>query len=380
MQYARRAPGESLIKKEHKLRTEAGGATCDTRTPRLSQSASIHLRQVDRGLFIQVLVEFSIMPAAKLFSFQPMLCQSVERPPEGDEWCYELKLDGFRAIGRKSGRSAQLWSRNHKNFSRRFAEVLSALEEIPGDTVIDGEVVALDQHGKPSFNLLQGFGEAAGIVLYTFDLLMLRGKDIRSWPLEKRRERLHEIARQLPPAIRYSETFDAPLPELIAAVQENGFEGIVAKRAGGPYRSGERSGDWLKWRANRGQEFVIGGYIPSRDFVDSILVGYYEGRDLIYAGRVRAGLTAASRRVLLPQVEELQVPRCPFINLPETGEGHWGGGLTAGTMDMCRWLDPFLVARIEFLEWTPDNRLRHARFAGIRSDKDAHEVTRDGAS
>ena len=114
--------------------------------------------------------------------------------------------------------------------------------------------------------------------------------------------------------------------------------------------------------------------------MDSILVGYYDAKDLIYAGRVRAGLTAASRRILLPQLEELQVPKCPFINLPETSEGHWGDGLTRGKMDMCRWLDPFLVARIEFLEWTRDNRLRHARFAGIRSDKDARDVTRDGAS
>jgi len=114
--------------------------------------------------------------------------------------------------------------------------------------------------------------------------------------------------------------------------------------------------------------------------VDSILVGYYEDRDLVYAGRVRAGLTAAFRRVLLPHFEDLEIPRCPFNNLPERNEGHWGEGLTAAKMDKCRWLDPFLVVRIEFLEWTPENRLRHARFGGIRSDKDAHEVTRDGAS
>ena len=114
--------------------------------------------------------------------------------------------------------------------------------------------------------------------------------------------------------------------------------------------------------------------------VDSILVGYYEDRDLVYAGRVRAGLTAAFRRVLLPHFEDLEIPRCPFNNLPERNEGHWGEGLTAAKMDKCRWLDPFLVVRIEFLEWTPENRLRHARFAGIRSDKDAREVTRDGAS
>jgi bifunctional non-homologous end joining protein LigD len=187
--------------------------------------------KVDCGLVVQVLVEFSIMPTAKVFSFEPMLCHSVECLPEGHDWQFELKLDGFRAVGGKSGRSVQLWSRNHKDFSRRFPELLSALQELPGDTVIDGEIVALDRNGKPSFNLL-GFGEAAGIVLYTFDLLMLRGQDIRSWPLERRREPLHEIAPQLPPVIRYSEGFDAPLPELIVVVRQHGLEGIVAKRAG----------------------------------------------------------------------------------------------------------------------------------------------------
>jgi DNA ligase D-like protein (predicted ligase) len=321
------------------------------------------------------------MSATKPFSFEPMLCESAEWPPEGPEWHYELKLDGFRAIGRKSGRSAQLWSRNHKDFTGRFPAVTGALLELPGDTVIDGEVVALDKDGKPAFNLLQGFGgQAAEVVLYSFDLLMLRGKDVRFWPLEERRGRLREIAQQLPSTIRYSERFAAPLPDLIRAVRQYELEGIVAKRAGSPYRSGERCGDWLKWRANRGQEFVVGGYLPDHNIVDSILVGYYQGRDFIYAGRVRAGLTATSRRLLLPHFEELQIPRCPFKNLPECSEGHWGEGLTAAKMDMCRWLDPFLVAQIEFLEWTPEHRLRHARFVGIRSDKDAREVTRDGAS
>lgn len=237
-----------------------------------------------------------------------MLCQSVEWPPEGRHWHYELKLDGFRAIGRKSGRSCQLWSRNHKDFTRRFPGVASALVELPSDTVIDGEVVALGQDGRPAFNLLQGFGgKAAEIVLYTFDLLMLRGKDVRAWPLEERRERLREVADQLPTVIRYSERFEAALPDLISVVREHRIEGIVAKRVGSPYRSGERSADWLKWRANRGQEFVIGGYIANDKLVDSILVGYYEYGDLIYAGRVRAGLIAGSRRSLLRHFEELQI-------------------------------------------------------------------------
>ena len=127
------------------------------------------------------------------FSLEPMLCQSAERLPEGCEWHYELKLDGFRAIGRKSGRSGQLWSRNQKDFTRRFPQVVKAIAQLPNDTIIDGEIVALDEHGKPSFNLLQWMDKADGIVLYAFDLLMLNGRDVRLWPLGERRETLREL-------------------------------------------------------------------------------------------------------------------------------------------------------------------------------------------
>jgi ATP-dependent DNA ligase len=248
---------------------------------------------------------------------------------------------------------------------------------LSSDTVIDGEIVALDEHGKPSFSLLQGFGNARAIGFYTFDLLMLRGKDVRLWPLEDRREQLHEIVPTLPDTIRYSETFNVQLPELLRVVRKHRLEGIVAKRAGSQYRSGERSADWVKWRANQGQEFLIGGYIPNGDTLDSILVGHYNGRDLIYAASVRAGFSPESRRVLLSHFDKLRISRCPFANLPDSVDGRWGEGLTAAKMALCRWLKPFIVARIEFLEWTADNRLRHPRFAGIRSDRDPRDVVRE---
>jgi bifunctional non-homologous end joining protein LigD len=149
---------------------------------------------------------------------------------------------------------------------------------LPNDTIIDGEIVALDEHGKPSFNLLQWMDKADGIALYAFDLLMLNSRDVRLWALGERREALRELINALPATIRYSETFNFSLAGLTKAVRQNHLEGIVAKRAGSHYRSGERSGDWLKWRANRGQEFVVGGYLPSGDALDSILVGDYEGR------------------------------------------------------------------------------------------------------
>jgi bifunctional non-homologous end joining protein LigD len=169
---------------------------------------------------------------------------------------------------------------------------------------------------------------------------MLRGKDVRLWALEERREQLRGLVQHLPNAIRFSETFNVPLSELVRVVREHRLEGIVAKRAGGLYRSGERCGDWLKWRANRGQEFVIGGYIPNGNVLDSFLVGYHRGRDLLYAGAVRAGLSTAFRQVLPPHFEELQIPRCPFANLPDRAAKDAGPRVynTASKMAMCRWL------------------------------------------
>jgi bifunctional non-homologous end joining protein LigD len=212
--------------------------------------------------------------------------------------------------------------------SERFHPPVSGHSEgHSSDTVIDGEIVALDEVGKPSFNLLQGFGSASAIVLYAFDLLMLRGKDVRRWRLDDRREELRHILRRLPNTIRYSETFEVPLSDLVRTVREHQLEGIVAKRAGSEYRSGERCADWVKWRANKGQEFVIGGYTLN-GALDSILVGYYAGRDLMYAASVRAGIPTQFRRVLPHHFEGLQIPRCPFVNLPDRGEGRWGEGLT----------------------------------------------------
>jgi len=133
----------------------------------------------------------------------------------------------------------------------------------------------------------------------------------------------------------------------------------------------------VKVRANRGQELVIGGYIPGSTSFDSILVGYYEGTDLMYAARIRNGFTPASRRTVFSNFEGMSTSKCPFQNLPELGKGRWGEGLTAEDMKRCRWLKPQLVAMIEFLEWTLDNHLRHPKFVRLRHDKNSREITRE---
>jgi bifunctional non-homologous end joining protein LigD len=160
-------------------------------------------------------------------------------------------------------------------------------------------------------------------------------------------------------------------------VRANGLEGVVAKRLGSAYKPGDRSGNWVKVRANRAQELVVGGVIPASNTFDSILVGYYSGRDLMYASRIRSGFSPASRLKLFSRFATLFADKCPFRNLPDKGKGRWGEGLTAEDMNKCRWLKPKLVAWVEFLEWTSENRLRHPRFVGLRDDRRAREVTRE---
>ena len=304
-----------------------------------------------------------------------MLCLAVPKLPEGPGWQFELKLDGYRGIGIKGNGHAHLASRNGKDFSDRFPTVTRALEGLPDDTVIDGEIVAVDQNGRPSFNLLQNFGAAEAILFYAFDLLVLAGADLRSRPLEQRRALLRELMPKLTEPIRHSETFDVTAAELLEAVRQQGLEGVVAKRRNSSYRPGDRSGDWVKLRANRRRDLVIGGFVPSPNGFDSILLGYYEGRSLMYSARIRSGFVPASRRMVFSKLRGLAIEVCPFQNLPERSKGRWGDGLTATEMEKCRWLKPDLVAAIEFLEWTLEDRLRHPKFVALRDDLDAARVT-----
>lgn len=309
-----------------------------------------------------------------------MLLLRTERLPEGPQWQYELKFDGFRAIAFKTDGKVQLRSRNNKDFNSKYREVVTALAAMPEDTVIDGEVVALDQSGRPSFNALQNYGAGSGVVIvyYVFDLLVLEGRDVTSEPLGRRRELLErEVLSRLDEPIRQSPTLDASLADLIRSVKAQGLEGLVAKRIDSRYEPGLRSGAWQKMRVNRGQEFVIGGYTVGGATFDALVFGYYEGEDLLYAGRTRNGFTPGLRAELLCKFKPLETSECPFANLPEKKAGRWGVGLTAAKMSDCRWLRPQLVGQFEFVEWTADGHLRHSRFMGLRDDKRPWDVRRE---
>jgi bifunctional non-homologous end joining protein LigD len=196
-------------------------------------------------------------------------------------------------------------------------------------------------------------------------------------PLSRRRELLEErILPKLSEPIKYSSRLDAELSDLTSSVKELGLEGLVAKRTDSRYESGLRTGSWRKMRVNAGQEFVIGGYTIGNPF-DALVFGYYEGKRLIYVARTRNGFTPASRRSLFEKFRGLEIPDCPFVNLPEAKSGRWGQGLTKQKMKECRWLKPILVGQFEFTEWTPEDHLRHSRFVALRDDKAAKDVVKE---
>jgi bifunctional non-homologous end joining protein LigD len=309
----------------------------------------------------------------------PMLCLSCSSLPEGPEWEYELKLDGYRAIAIRTGGHVQVRSRNDKDFTSRYSVIAKALSSLPNETVLDGEIVAFDESGQPSFNTLQNYASSdASIYFYFFDLRILAGEDLCSVTLEKRRELLRTcVLSKLEDPIRYSPTLDSRLNDLIQSVREQRLEGLIAKRKTSRYEPGQRSGAWLKMRVNRGQEFVIGGYTPSPKNFDALIFGYYEHGKLLYVARTRNGFTPSLREKLFQRLKQLQMATCPFANLPEKTGGRWGQGLTATKMKDCRWVKPLLVGQFEFAEWTPDSHLRHSRFIALREDKDAKDVHRE---
>jgi DNA ligase D-like protein (predicted ligase) len=308
-----------------------------------------------------------------------MLLLRSETLPEGPEWIYELKLDGYRALAIKGGRKVQLRSRNDNDFSGKYPSIVKALGLLPDETVIDGELVAFDASGRPSFNALQNQGSgSAPVFYYLFDVLALAGRNLMHEPLDVRLGLLEaKVLPKLCEPIRHFPPLTGSLRDLVKTVRAHGFEGLVAKRRDSLYEAGQRSGAWRKMRVNQGQEFVIGGYTPTPASFDALIFGYYEGDQLIYVGRTRNGFTPRSRLDLLKQLRKLEQPACPFANLPEPKGGRWGQGLTAAKMAECRWVKPELVGQFEFAEWTPDNHLRHSRFVALRDDKNPRDVIRE---
>jgi len=309
-----------------------------------------------------------------------MAAMTVKKLPEGDEWLYELKWDGYRASLIKDGDDVQIRSRNDKDLTAMYPGIAAAgRRQKIRQIVLDGEIVALGEDGRPSFQALQhrGSQQKRQIVFYVFDLLYADGQDLTGERLEVRRARLPALV-TTDAVLRLSADLPGSVADIVRALRAAGIEGVIAKRRDSRYQSGERSNDWVKLKLERQQEFVIGGYRPDgANGLDALLVGYYEGKELRFAGKVRAGLVPHVRREVLGKLKPLQVQDCPFANLPATDVGRWGGGITADQMREMHWTKPQLVAQIRFVEWTAENRLRHAAFLGLRLDKSTREVRRE---
>jgi len=309
-----------------------------------------------------------------------MAALPVQMLPEGDEWLYELKWDGYRALLIKDGENIQIRSRNDKDLTAMYPGIAAAgrRQQIK-QIVLDGELVALGEDGRPSFQALQhrSSHQKHQVVFYAFDVLHADGQDLTGKRLDVRRARLPALV-STDAVLRLSQDLPGSAADIVKALRAAGVEGVIAKRRDSTYQPGERSNDWVKLKLERQQEFVIGGYRPDGpNGLDALLVGYYKGKELRFAGKVRAGLIPHLRREVLGKLKPLQVQECPFANLPDTDFGRWGAGITADQMREMHWTKPQLVAQIRFVEWTAENRLRHSAFLGLRLDKSARQVRQD---
>ena len=311
---------------------------------------------------------------------EPMAALNAAKLPEGEQWIYEVKWDGYRALALKRGDSVRLLSRKGNDLTRDYPEVAESVAGIPAKiALLDGEIVALDDHGRPSFQMLQhrgSLGKKRRVVYYAFDLLNVNGRDLRRLPLVKRKELLAKVVTGT--GVLLSANLEGPAAIVIEQVARLKLEGIVAKRKDSTYETGKRSGAWQKFKVNNEQEFVVGGYRPDGKNFDALLVGYYQSKQLMFAGKVRAGFTPALRASLWKRLQMVApLAKCPFVNLPNSKKGHWNEGITAEDMPELHWLKPKLVAQIAFTEWTRDGSLRHSKFVALREDTDAKEVVRE---
>jgi DNA ligase D-like protein (predicted ligase) len=309
----------------------------------------------------------------------PMAALAVEALPEGPEWSYELKLDGYRALIVKDGASIRLRSRNDKDLLSMYPAVATIARRLQAEqVVIDGEIVAVDEQGRPSFQALQHRGSHPqhSIVFYAFDLLFLDGEDTTPLPLTVRKAKLEKVVRGS--GLPLSVALPGSVPDIIKAVRAMQLEGIVAKKKDSIYEPGERSRNWQKLKLERRQEFVVGGYrLASSESVDALLVGYYEDGQLRFAAKTRAGLVPHIRQQLARSLKKLRIDRCPFVDLPTEGSSRWGGGVSAEDMKEMSWTKPEIVVEIQFVEWTGENRLRLSKYLGLRPDKHARDVRRE---
>jgi bifunctional non-homologous end joining protein LigD len=296
---------------------------------------------------------------------EPQLATLVDDVPPGESWIHEIKYDGYRLELAVGDGVATAWTRNGKDWSDKFKALVKAAAKLPAGSLIDGEAVAIDDEGKPSFQLLQSTlkdRQGANLVFYAFDLLVDRGEDIRKLPNIVRKDRLASLLAGTSGPILYGDHIVGRGEEMFREVCKLGGEGIISKKASATY-SGTRSGNWLKVKCIQRQEFVIVGWSESDKRIGfrSLLLAAKETRKLTYVGKVGTGFNAKSIQDLMQLMEPLAVGKAPVeVPRPDSKGAHW--------------IKPKLVAEIAFSEFTDDGILRHPSFMGLREDKPASQV------
>jgi bifunctional non-homologous end joining protein LigD len=324
------------------------------------------------------------LPAGRAGFVEPMKCKLSGALPEGKEWVYEIKFDGVRALAIKKGKEVALISRNQKSLKTRYPGVVDAIQKLKCEQIVlDGEVVALDEIGRSSFQLLQRINQAGvavgNLFYYVFDILNLNGKDTTALPLIQRKALLEAVLKSAPDCIRVSGFLPGGAKTITEKLHGVGLEGIIAKKKDSQYEIGRRSGAWVKFKWVNEQEFVIGGYTDpegARSFFGSILVGYYDQAQLIFAAKVGTGYNERSLASLYKMFKELARPTPPFAEIG-TRRGSSKHGLTPALLRRCHWIEPKLVCQCKFTEWTSDGHLRQPVFLGLREDKRPEEVVKE---
>ncbi|MEP7259475.1 MAG: DNA ligase D, partial [Flavitalea sp.] len=311
----------------------------------------------------------------------PMLATLVDKPFDAENWLYEIKWDGYRALAFLNKGKINLKSRNDKSFNEKFYPVYEALKDLPIDAVLDGEIVVLSDEGVSDFGRLQNWrSEADGrLMYYVFDLLWLNGYSLTDIPLNERREKLKEIIPEHP-FIRISQTFDSTGTEFFNAAMNMKLEGIMAKKYGSLYLPGARSKDWLKIKVGKRHEVVIGGFTKnegSSKTFSSLLVGVFEKRKFHYTGKIGTGFSDELQRELMKKFKPLIRKTTPFLNDPDINKpSRFRPNPPASK---ATWLDPKLVCEVSYTEITSDGVMRHPSFEGMREDKKANEVKAEKA-
>ncbi|HHZ00684.1 MAG TPA: DNA ligase, partial [Tissierellia bacterium] len=301
------------------------------------------------------------------------LAKLVKTIPDGDEWLYEMKYDGYRILAFIEGNGVRLMTRNGNDITNRFNTIGSSLIDLAKGRamVLDGEIVVADESGRTDFQALQSYlqnRQSQNLFYIIFDLLALDGEDIRGQTLIERKEKLRSLMQDAPGNLHYSRHVKGHGKESFAAACRAGMEGIIGKKADSVY-SGKRNGDWIKIKCDKRQEFVIGGYSLSDkriSGVSSLLLGFYDGEALVYAGRAGTGISESEMEILEREFEGLKRSDPPFRKVPRLKSN-----------EKIIWLEPKLAAEIKFAEWTRDNLLRHASYLGLRKDKDPKGIKKE---